>query len=125
MFHSFASAKAENDRRVAEAVEKAQWGTTRSGLRLAWLETDFIGAPGALYGVGAQVVVVYSRHFGPAGVPKFTLAGNGVRVDRVLPELNAREPGWGGPPSGTILGSPREGSKLTLEEVVEMVRKSL
>jgi hypothetical protein len=122
---TYAEAKAENNRQIAKAVESAQWGATSSGLKLAWLETDFFGAPGALYGVGAQVVVAYSRHFGPAGVPKFTIAGNGIRVDAVLPELNAREPGWGGPPTGTILGSLREGSRMTLDEVVEIVRRVL
>jgi len=122
---AFAEVKAENNRQVAKAVENAQWGATFSGLKLAWLETDFFGAPGALYGVGAQVVVAYSRHFGPAGVPKFTIAGNGIKVDAVLAELNAREPGWGGPATGTIIGSPREGSNLTLNEVVEVVTRLL
>ena len=122
---TFAKAKAENNRQVAEAVKRAQWETTASGFKLVWLETDFFGAPGALYGVGAQVVVAFSPHFGPAGVPKFTIAGNGIRVDAVLSELNARESGWGGPPTGTILGSPREGSAMTLDEVVEIVRRNL
>ncbi len=125
IWRRYAEAKANNDRCVAEATKQALWGKTSSGLTLAWLETDFIGAPGALYGVGAQVVVVYSPHFGPAKVPKFTIAGNGVKVDAALPVLNAREPGWGGPASGTIIGSPREGSSLTLEEVVRIVQEVL
>ncbi|NQU78127.1 hypothetical protein HQ544_05515 [Candidatus Falkowbacteria bacterium] len=124
-FDSYALAKAGNNRRVAEAVEQAEWQTTASGLKLAHLETDFFGAPGALYGVGAKVVVAYSPHFGSARVPKFTVAGNGVRVDAVLAELNARESGWGGPPTGTIIGSPRDGSTLTLSVVVDIVRKGL
>lgn len=122
---SWAEAKAENNRQMAKAVEQAQWGTTASGLKLAWLGTDFFGAPGALYGNGAQVVVAFSRHFGPAGVPKFTIAGNGIKVDGALPKLNALEPGWGGPSTGTIIGSPREGSHLTLEEVVKIVKETL
>jgi hypothetical protein len=116
-------AKAENNRQMLQVVKQAQQGTTQSGLKMAWLETDFFGAPGALYGIGAQVVVAFSPHFGPNKVPKFTVAGNDVRVDKVLPELNAREPGWGGPATGTIIGSPREGSKLTLAEVVEIVKR--
>lgn len=114
-------AKVENNRKIAEAVKLAHWSTTASGYKLAWLKTDFFGAPGALYGVGAQVVVAFSPHFGPNRIPKFTVAGNGIRVDGILSELNAREPGWGGPATGTILGSPREGSKLTLNEVIEIV----
>jgi len=46
-------------------------------------------------------------------------------VDAVLPKLNALESGWGGPPTGTIVGSPREGSKLTLKEVVGIVKTTL
>ncbi len=122
---AYAAAKAENNRQIRQAVDGAQFVATASGKKLAWLETDFFGAPGALYGVGAQVVVAFSPHFGQTKVPKFTVAGNGIRVDAVLPELNAREPGWGGPATGTILGSPREGSKLTLDEVVEIVRRIL
>lgn len=124
-WRSYAEAKAENDQQLAEAVKNAQWGQTREGLKIAWLETSFIGALQALYEASAQVVVVFHPAFGPAKVRKFTIAGNNVRVDAILPELNAREPGWGGPSTGTILGSPRGGSKLTLNEVVEIVRKTL
>ena len=122
---AYAEATAENNRQIAKALRDAQWGKTASGLKLAWLESSFFGTPGALYGEGAQVIVAFAPRFGPAGVPKFTVAGNGIRVDSVLPELNARESGWGGPGTGTILGSPREGSKMTLNEVVEMVRRTL
>ena len=121
----WAETKSANNRQITEAVKLAQHGTTQSGLKMAWLETDFFGAPGALYGVGAQIVVAFSPHFGPNRVPKFTVAGNDIRVDAVLPELNAREPGWGGPATGTIIGSPREGSKMTLSEVVEIVKRVL
>lgn len=119
----WAEAKAENNRQMLQAVKEARFAATVSGYKLAWLKTDFFGAPGALYGVGAQIVVAYSPHFGPNRIPKFTVAGNGIRVDGILPDLLALEPGWGGPATGTILGSPREGSKLTLDEVVEIVKK--
>jgi len=124
-FDSYAEAKAENNRQMAKAVEEARWDTTTSGLKLGYLETDFFGAPGALYGNGAEIVVAFSPHFGPAGVPKFTIAGNGIKVNQVLPALNALESGWGGPATGTILGSPREGSELSFEEVVQIVKKAL
>ncbi len=121
----FAAAKAENNRQVAAAVKEARWATTVHGRRMAYLETDFYGAPGALYEVGAEIVVVFSRHYGPNHIGKFTVAGNGIRVDAVLPDLNAREAGWGGPATGTIIGSPRQGSILNLEEVVDIVRRIL
>jgi len=121
---TFAEAKAENDRQMAEAVKSAQWTETSSGLKLGFLETRFWGAPGALYGQGAQVVVVLNPNF--HGTRKATIAGNDIRVDAVLPRLSELEPGWGGPATGTILGSPREeGTKLFLEEIVDIVKKTL
>lgn len=121
-FDAYAEAKADNNRLIAEAVKDARWDTTQSGDKIGYLETEFFGAPGALYGRGAKVVVVYNPNFGPQGVPKFTVAGNGVKVDGILPELNALEEGWGGPSTGTIIGSPREGTKLTLDQVVEIAK---
>jgi len=119
---AWAEAKTNHNRLVAEAIKKAKWETTQSGLKLAYLETSFVGAPGALYEAGAQVVVVFNPAFGPAKVRKFTVAGNGIKVNSLLPALNNLETGWGGPGHGTILGSPREGSKLSLEEVVQIVK---
>ncbi len=122
-FDSYAEAKVENTRQIAKALEQARWETTQGGLKLGYLETQFFGAPGALYGNGAQVVVALNPNMN--GVRKFTIAGNGIRVDAVAPKLNQLEAGWGGPATGTILGSPREGSKLTLEEVVRIVKENL
>jgi len=122
---TYAETKAENNRQVAKAMESAQWGTTASGRKLGYLETNFFGAPGALYGRGAEIVVAFAPQFGNPPVPKFTVAGNGIRVDMVLQRLNELEPGWGGPPTGTIIGSPREGSRLSLEEVVAVVKETL
>lgn len=124
-FDSYAEAKAVNNRQVAKAAEVARWSETVSGHKLGYLETDFYGAPGVLYGLGAEIVVAYAPRFGNPPVPKFTVAGNDVRVDRALARLNALESGWGGPPTGTIIGSPREGSKLSLEQVVGIVTEVL
>ncbi|MFH1175100.1 MAG: hypothetical protein V1698_00015 [bacterium] len=123
-FKEYAEAKAENNRQIASAVGNTRWDETTSGMKLGVLETKFFGAPGALYGAGAQVVVILNPDLN--GVRKFTIAGNnGIRVDAVATLLNEKEPGWGGPPTGTIIGSPREGSVLSLEEVVEIVRATL
>jgi hypothetical protein len=118
----YAEAKAENNRQMAKAAESAQWETTASGRMLGYLETNFFGAPGALYGRGAEIVVAFAPQFGNPPVPKFTVGGNGIRVDAVLPRLNELERGWGGPITGTIIGSPREGSRLSLKEVVAIVK---
>lgn len=118
-------AKRANDRLLATVIKTAKIGRTQSGKKLGWVETDFWGAPGALYGIGAEIVVAFSPRFGPDKIRKFTVAGNGIRVDAILPELNTREIGWGGPGTGTILGSPREGSVMTLNEVIEIVKRTL
>ncbi len=120
----FADAASIHNKKLAEAARSANWDTTSSGLKLASLKTSLYGAVGRLYRRGAQVVVVLNPDF--YGVRKATIAGDDIRVDTVLPELNAREPGWGGPRSGTIIGSPREkGTSLSLEEIVELVKKTL
>jgi hypothetical protein len=122
-FDAYVAAKAENSRQVAAAVENARWETSRGGLQVGILETQFPGAAGALYGAGAHVAVLLNPDFN--GVRKFTVAGNGIRVDAVLPVLNRLEPGWGGPATGTIIGSPREGSNLSLDEVARIVLETL
>lgn len=124
-FPEYAAAKAENNRQIAIAAKNTQWSMTDSGRKLGYLVTDFYGAPGVLYGMGAEIVVAYAPQFGNPPVPKFTVAGNGIRVDAALERLNALEPGWGGPATGTIIGSPREGSKLSIAQVVEIVREVL
>jgi hypothetical protein len=121
----WAAAKAENNRQLAETLGRASWAETRQGRRLAWLESNFFGAPGALYAHGAEIAVVFKPQFGNPPVRKFTVAGNSVVVAPVLERLKALESGWGGPATGTILGSPREGSVLTLEQVVAVVTETL
>lgn len=119
----YVEAKAENDRFIAKALEKANWGSTRSGLKMAWLETSFPGALGALYNNGAQVVVAFNPDFN--GVRKFTVGGNDVRVNSIQPLVDEAEEGWGGPGTGTILGSPMSGSVMELDEVVRIVQDNL
>lgn len=71
--------------------------------------------------MGAQLVIAINSNYN--GIRKFTIPGNNIRVDAVLSKLNALEPGWGGPTTGTIVGSPKEGSKLSFEEVIRMSKK--
>lgn len=100
------------------AVSLAAAEVVRVGnLNVAFAETASIGAPGFLYHKGAQIAVVHRPG-------KFVIGGNGIRVDGLLPFLNAGDPGWGGPAHGTIIGSPRSGSKLTFTEVRKIVEES-
>lgn len=120
------AAKATNDAAVeAAALAGARFFATASGLPLGYVETDFRGAPAALYRRGCRVVVAYSPRFGDPPAPKFTIAARDLRLDAARDALNEREPGWGGPAHGTILGSPRGGTTLTPDEVIAIVRAAL
>jgi hypothetical protein len=121
----FIAAKKKNDEEVKKAVESAEFFLTRSGLKAAFVEAQVPGVLGALYEKGAQVVIAYCKSFGNPPVPKYTIGGNGVRVDGLRPLLAELEEGWGGPAHGTILGSPRTGSKLPPQKIKELVCQHL
>ncbi|MFH2104729.1 MAG: hypothetical protein ABII72_00635 [Parcubacteria group bacterium] len=111
-----------------EVCEQAQWLTTQSGRRLAVVETTWIGAPGALYGKGANIVVALNPEMecGKETIRKFTVAGNDVNITSALDQLNKLETGWGGPNHGTICGSPQgRNSQLSLEIVADVVISAL
>lgn len=125
-WEEYIEAKRRNDEAIGQAIESARFFETKSGLRAGLVETDVIGALGALYSLGCQIAIAYSPKFGNPPVPKYTIAGNGVRLDGLLPILSDKEAGWGGPAHGTILGSPREtGSQLMPEQIIEVVREIL
>lgn len=99
--------------------------TTTGGLRGGFVETDYIGAPGLIYSLGYDAAVVCHPRYGLPPVRKFTIAGKDINLEHLKSALNALERGWGGSSSGTILGSPRNGSKLSLQEVVNVVIENL
>lgn len=121
----YIATKEENTRGLAEVEHKARIFTGKSSLTVGYVETTFIGALGALYERGCAVAIAFHPCFGEPPVPKYTIGGNGVRVDALLPVLTSQEPGWGGPASGTIIGSPRTGSLLTPEQVITLVAETL
>lgn len=122
--------KKEHEAKFTDVLNSAKWFTTTAGYRLAAVETTWIGAPGALTGAGAEVVIalnpVMEKRDGAGTVRKFTIAGNDIDVRPVLVKLAETEPGWGGSAHGTIGGSPqKDGSSMTLEEVIETVISEL
>lgn len=123
---AYIEAKRQNNEAIRSAVAKARFFETEGGLKAGFVETDVFGALGALYDLGCQIAIAYSPQFGDPPIPKYTIAGNGVRIDALLSVLNEREPGWGGPAHGTIVGSPRTtGSKLRPKEVIALVLEHL
>jgi hypothetical protein len=121
----YIEAKRQNNEAIREALQSAQFFETEGGRKAGFVETDVIGALGALYHLGCQIAIAYSPRFGNPPIPKYTIGGNGVRVDTLLPILNEKEPGWGGPAHGTIIGSPRVGSQITPKEVIALVEEHL
>jgi hypothetical protein len=124
-WEEYIEAKRRNEEAIQKALKSAKFFTTKGGRKAGFVETEVIGALGALYGQGCEIAVAYSPQFGNPPVPKYTIAGNGVRVDSILEILNEKEPSWGGPAQGTIIGSPRRGSKLEPEEVLKVVKDHL
>jgi hypothetical protein len=124
-WQSFLAAKRQNTTAITQAKMQAEIFVSKRGLTVGFLETTAIGALGALYALGCAVAIGYTPRFGPASLPKYTIGGNGMQMLHLLPLLNALEPGWGGPAHGTIIASPRTGSRLTPAVVKCMVRKNL
>lgn len=118
----YREAKRRNDLGVKESVKKASFLTSKGGLKIGYVEATVFGVIGELYNSGCDVVIAYNPRYGTPAVRKFTIAGKETPVDHLTTPLNELEPGWGG--RKTIIGSPRKGSQLSLNEVVEIVKSS-
>jgi hypothetical protein len=109
---------------IEKAKKEAEIFFSKNGRKIGYLETNFIGTPGALYELGCQVVIAYNTQFGDSSRAKFTIAGNGVRVNSLLSILDKLEAGWGG--HETIIGSPREKeTRLKLMQIKKIVKDNL
>ncbi len=124
-WQGYIEAKRRNDEGLKRAEGEALLFTTEGGLPAGYLQVDSVGAFGILYRSGCRVGIVHNPRFGRPPVKKYTIGGDGIKVDSLPLFLNARDPGWGGPAHGTIIGSPRGGSYLRPEEVIELVKKHL
>jgi hypothetical protein len=126
----YARMKREHDRQFEAVCDAATWYTTKSGKKLAVVEASWVGAPGALYGKGADVAIALNpemrKRFGKGTYRKFTVTVNsseveGLTIFPVLTELLKLEEGWGGPDHGGICGSPIDtDSVLSMEVVVRL-----
>ncbi|MFA5961542.1 MAG: hypothetical protein WC848_02595 [Parcubacteria group bacterium] len=124
-------AKRQHERHFAEATQNAMWFQTITGIKVVAVETTWIGAPGALYGLGAHVVIVLNPTFEQGGkvYRKYTIAVHrdlGINLSSAISELRLLEDGWGGPAHATICGSPQGvDSQLSMQTVADVVTKSL
>ncbi len=122
-WRAYRAAKERNRAAVESALKKAETFITKSGLPAAWLESNAVGGIQELYKRGCVAVVMYNPSFGESSISKFTIAGNNIRVSRLLPLLNSLEDGWGG--RDTIIGSPHKGTLLSKETVITLVKQYL
>lgn len=141
--HAWVEAKRRHEEKLAEVAKDARWFTTTAGKRLAVIETTLIGAPGALFALGAEVVVALNPAMELANrskIAKLTIAADKERAISVQPALPVLEEmelarsgkgGWGGPtvapgqPRG-IIGSPQDRSTaLTLDEAASVVIETM
>ncbi len=129
--HWWAKQKKAHEAGFETVCAEAEWLTTKQGRRLAVVETSWIGAPGALYGRGADLVIALNPVMEIAGgktIRKLTVAGHGIPVTPVLDTLNELDAsrGWGGPAHGTIIGSSQTtDSLIDLAKIVEVVIEML
>lgn len=129
-WRAYASSKRALWRALETVTDRVKVFATVGGVRAGFVGTDVVGAIGQLHAMGCEVAIVYSQRFrtapGQIGIPKYSIGGrDGLRVDGLLPTIAARETGWGGPAHGTIISSPRTGSRLEPLEVTEIVRRGL
>ena len=87
------------------------------------LAAEVPGVHGLLRRLGAEISLAWNppRH-------QWTLAaahGFASYIRDTLALLKQREPGWGGPAGGGIIGSPRGGSKLLLSDILACLRTAL
>lgn len=124
-------AKREHEKCFVEATQNAIWFQTITGIKIAAVETSWIGAPGALYGMGAHVVIALNPKHEQGGkvYRKYTIAVHrdlGINLSQAISELFSLEKGWGGPSHATIIGSPQGAdSQLPMQVVANVVTKNL
>jgi hypothetical protein len=114
--------KEDYDMKVEESLEKANLLQSRQGKTIAYLESEFWGSLQACQTRldDEDIVIVQNP-----STRKITVAlkpQSKADLKEVCEILNRVDPGWGGPISGKIIGSPHAGTKLVLDDVVDVVR---
>jgi len=114
-------AKDSQRKRLVTAAERVELFELPTGFRWGFLASTVPGVHGVLFAKGCQVSIAASRHATRPGRYKYSIASTGLLLVGLCALLNRREPGWGGPDHGTIIGSPFVGSELAPDVVKAMV----
>jgi len=95
--------------------------TTKAGLTGGFLSCPLPGAHGFLRKMGCRITIASGLR--QSGGNMCTIAGERGSMDGLLAALNLMEPGWGGPAGGGIIGSPRIGSALKPDILIDVVKE--
>lgn len=121
----YLAAKQQEEEKLEKAAEKAMLFKTDKGKTVGYVESSAIGVGKALRRRGCDIIICYSDTFGSPPRPKFTISSDDIQVSQLLPELNYLEPGWGGPATGTIIGSPHAGTNISPKRLRALVKSML
>lgn len=88
---------------------------TRSGYQCRVLVTTAVGGFNFLYGTGCEIGILYNPEKG-----KYTIGSDKLDLTELLKKFQSIEDGWGG--RNKIFGSPYNGSKLSMDEIIEIVK---
>jgi len=99
--------------------------------KLVFVESNYRGAIGLGYRYAPTVLAKNPKYrFGQNGIKgvKYTLAqfnSGHINIKKVMDRLIALEPGWGGDGSSIIGSSQKEPSKLTSNQILDIVKQEL
>jgi|GEM_PF-1867388 len=150
-FDEFAELKKNNDEQIDLVRKNVKFLKTSRGNYIGHLETKFFGAPNIIYQEGLKkygtdetiVAVAHNPKFGPENNEnKFTIGLNhspqiakekDISLKKLADKLNdpsldsvvdlEKRKTWGGPPTGTVIGSPKGGTNLNMKQVLSEIEK--
>ncbi len=115
--------KIKNNEKLKQSLRDVLLFYTNKGRKAGFLKTEAIGGAEAIYSMGCDIAILYNPSFSENSTSKFTIASRNVNVSALLSVISSIESGWGG--RTNIIGSPREGTSIKPEFLIEIVKKYL
>ncbi|MDY5486559.1 MAG: hypothetical protein SPF94_07430, partial [Desulfovibrio sp.] len=91
--------------------------------KVMMLTAEIPGVHGLLRKMGADISLAWNPRRRQCTIA--AASGFAHKVHTALALLSPREPGWGGPAGGGIIGSPRGGTRLSLADILACLRAAL
>ena len=108
---------------LLQDLNRLQYHRTNRGYLVGYLQSDRIGAMGAIYKLGCELAVA-NRTVENDGRQHYRIGSNRFQLRQLLDYLQTLELGWGGPSRLTIIGSPREGSTISPTDLIDITRRN-